>query len=192
MAIKLFTLNTKKRNYQKIAAGFDITVSGINSLMQALKDLGEEGYILAKTASRDSSQKLWRYVLDEAETAFNDSGRTNYGRDGGDGSKSAGKSNWNHQPGNLRRHILPKAPRKNKKKAQVYSTVGFSKGAAYGVPVEFGHKKVLWGRRTNETVKERSFIRVAFDKHKQELFNEMIATLWQGISRIWASKRDAA
>ncbi len=192
MPIKLFTLNTRKRNYEKVASGLNITVSGINELMKALKDLGDAGFDLAKTASGESSRKLYRYVLEEAETAFKDSGHSNYGKERADGSKAAGKENWNHAPGNLRRHILPKAPRKNKKKAQVYSTIGFSKGAAYGVPVEFGHKKVLWGRKTNETVKEHSFLRVAFDKHKQELFQEMLTMLWTGIVRIWNSKKEAA
>ena len=163
----IITLNKSKKNLAKVAKGLNVSIKGIDELMLALKNLGDDGILIGKEASKTASKTMHKYVMEEASTAFKDSG------------------NLNHAPGNLRRKITAKSPKQNKTKTQIYASVGFSKGAAYGVNVEYGHKKVLWVKKTSQKVEARPFLRPAFDKHVGEIFNSMLAEIWKKVADIW-------
>ena len=159
----------------------NITVSGINELIKSLRDLGNEGIPIAKSASEKASIEYETYAKQEAEKVLKSGGKNYYGKNG-----NSGKEQWNHGKGNLKRSIKAKKPKhKTKGKSQVYATVGFGKGAAYGVPVEFGHKLVFFVKKTNKWVKPFPFLRPAFDKNKYKLLNTMIDSMWKLIESTW-------
>ena len=91
---------------------------------------------------------------------------------------NSGKLEWNHPPGHLKKSIeLTKPTRGRDRKRTVTTTVGFGKGAAYGVPLELGHKLVFFGTPTGTYVKERPFLRSSADDKKQYVIDEHIRAL---------------
>ena len=77
--------------------------------------------------------------------------------------------------GNLGLSLTVKNPgkQKNKKAYKIFASVTFGKGAAYGVPLELGHRLVFHGKKTLSTVKEHPFLRPAADESKEEVANIM-------------------
>ena len=63
-----------------------------------------------------------------------------------------------------------------KGKYTIYSRVTFSKGAAYGVPLELGHRLMRAGKQTG-TVKEKPFMRPAADESKNEVVDIITAAM---------------
>lgn len=85
--------------------------------------------------------------------------------------------------GNLRNKITVKKPTKSGiSKFKIISTVGFSKGAVYGVPVELGHKMsgIYAGKRTKEgsdRVEGKPFLRPAANENEGYALERMTKAL---------------
>ena len=77
--------------------------------------------------------------------------------------------------GNLGIKLTVRKPgrQKNHKAYQIFAKVTFGKGAAYGVPLELGHRLIFFGKKTLKTVKERPFLRPAADESKEEVIGIM-------------------
>jgi len=56
---------------------------------------------------------------------------------------------------------------------KVIAKVSFGKGAAYGVPLELGHRLVFMGHKTLKDVPAHPFLRPAADESKQEVADIM-------------------
>lgn len=135
-------------------------VDGLEDLIRAVAKLPEEALKDVEGASIVSGDK----ILTDAKSLVpvSSSGKSYYGKGG-----YKGKEEWNHAAGNLRDHLKLKAPsNRRKNKYYISSSVGFDRGAAYGVPLELGHELWFFGRPTNRHVKERPFLRAAADRNK--------------------------
>jgi HK97 gp10 family phage protein len=88
--------------------------------------------------------------------------------DGGNKVLIDAKSRVPVDTGNLQRNLkLSKPGARRKRKTLVISRVSFSRKAAHAVPLELGHKMVIWGRKTDKHVRARPFLRPAADANKQ-------------------------
>lgn len=68
---------------------------------------------------------------------------------------------------------------------QIGPRIGGGFKGHHGHLLEFGHKKVLWGRRTNERVKPYPFVEPAYKTKMQEVRNNMAKNLNTVLKR-WA------
>ena len=123
------------------------TVVGLDKLIKDFKKLPEEAIVHLEKASIDSGAK----ILTDAKAAVP------------------------IETGELRNALkLRKPGAKRKKKAVIISQVTFPKSVAYAVPLELGHKLVMFGKTTNIKVKERPFLRPAADANKQYAIDRTI------------------
>ena len=84
------------------------------------------------------------------------------------------RGNIRDRTGTLSRSLKIIKPGKKKAKSGViYARVTFGKDAAYGVPLELGHRLVYFGKKTYKKVNERPFLRPAADESKEEVANIM-------------------
>lgn len=140
-------------------------IQGLEELIRAVAKLPEEALKEVEGASIVAGDK----ILQAAKTnvPVSQSGKQYYG-----------KKEWNHTPGHLRNSIKLRKPSKSrKKKYLVTASIGFGKGAAYGVPLELGHDLVLFGRRTGKHVEGRPFLRKSADDNKAYATTAMMAGL---------------
>lgn len=120
----------------------NIKTEGMDELIKAFSALGEEAY----EALRPSATEAAEVVLSKA------------------------RSKITNRTGNLSRSL--KIVKPGKKKAQsgiVFAKVTFGKDAAYGVPLELGHRLVYFGKKTLRDVPEKPFMRPAADESKEEV-----------------------
>lgn len=130
-----------------------VEIKGLREMKKAFERVGKEALKEFETASLEIGQ----VVLTGARALA----------PGPTGRKS-GK--WAHAPGNLKEKIRLKKPtERDKNKARVYTTVGFGAGAAYGVPVELGHKLKINGKVVGYVGPKpggTGFLRPAADRNK--------------------------
>jgi len=70
-----------------------------------------------------------------------------------------------------------------------YAVVGpLYPAGAHGHLVEYGHDKILWGRRTSDRVPPHPFLRPAFDESKQSIFAAMKKSLEGFLKRMMSRK----
>jgi HK97 gp10 family phage protein len=140
--IKLTQTATKKTHRTKYkTTGFEI--EGLEELIASFSKLGDDAiYKLS-----EPSVKAAQIVQQKA------------------------KSKIHNRTGELYRGIKLKKPgkQKNKKAYRIFATVGLARSAMHGVPVELGHKLVYFGKKTNEKVEEKPFLRPAADESKEEV-----------------------
>jgi len=124
-------------------------VEGLDALMKAFEKLGADAIKGVEDASTESAEIIKTRAVALAP---------------GPTGRKSGK--WAHAPGNLKNKIKAKAPAKGRKnKLKVTASVSFSPGAAYGVPVELGHKVVRNGRVVGEAA-PHPFLRPAADENR--------------------------
>ena len=130
-----------------------VQIKGLRKIQKAFERIGREALSEFETASIEIGQ----VVLTSARALA----------PGPTGRKS-GK--WAHAPGNLKEKIRLKKPtERDKNKAKVYTNVGFGTGAAYGVPVELGHKIKTDGKVVGYVEPKPGgigFLRPAADRNK--------------------------
>jgi len=146
-------------------------VDGLESLIKACAKLPEEALKDIEDAAITANSR----ILDEARAnvPVSQYGKSYYG-------KTSGKDNWNHPRGFLKKNIKLKKPsRRRKNKYVISTTVGFGKGAMYGVPLELGHDLVLFGRRTGKHIEGKPFLRKAADDNK----GYVTTTMMQGMNK---------
>jgi len=68
-----------------------------------------------------------------------------------------------------------------------FSSVTFGKGAAYGVPLELGHRIVIRGRKRGK-VEARPFLRPAADESRPLVEDILIAAMNRELGRLGGSK----
>jgi hypothetical protein len=68
-----------------------------------------------------------------------------------------------------------------------FSSVTFGKGAAYGVPLELGHRIVIRGRRLGK-VEARPFLRPAADESRPLVEDLLIAAMNRELDRLGGNK----
>ena len=86
------------------------------------------------------------------------------------------RRNVRDKAGTLSRSLKIIKPGKKKAKSGViYARVTFGKDAAYGVPLELGHRLVYFGKKTYQHVNERPFLRPAADESKEDVADIMAA-----------------
>lgn len=142
------------------------SVEGLDKLLDDFRKLPDDAINDLIPATTRVGQAI--LLLAQARVPSSKYGKSYYGKMG-----NKGKESWNHAPGLLKKSIRLKKPRKyNKKKWFISASVGFSAGAAYGVPLELGHKLVFFGTPMGTSVKERPFLRNSADDNKQYAINE--------------------
>lgn len=126
----------------------ELKFEGLEDLMKEFSKLGENAY----EALRPSATEAAEIVLERA------------------------RGNIRDRTGTLSRSLKIIKPGKKKAKSGViYARVTFGKDAAYGVPLELGHRLVYFGKKTYKKVNERPFLRPAADESKEEVANIMAA-----------------
>lgn len=90
------------------------------------------------------------------------------------------------QTGKLASTLKLSKPTQGKNKYRIVAKVGFGKGGMYGVPLELGHKMVLYGHKTNEKVEAKPFLRPAADESKEEV----AAIITEAMNKILAEMGD--
>lgn len=126
----------------------ELKFEGLEDLMKEFSKLGENAY----EALRPSATEAAEIVLERARGNIRD--RT-----------------WT-----LSRSLKIIKPGKKKAKSGViYARVTFGKDAAYGVPLELGHRLVYFGKKTYKKVNERPFLRPAADESKEDVADIMAA-----------------
>lgn len=126
----------------------ELKFEGLEDLMKEFSKLGENAY----EALRPSATEAAEIVLERA------------------------RGNIRDRTGTLSRSLKIIKPGKKKAKSGViYARVTFGKDAAYGVPLELGHRLVFFGKKTYKKVNERPFLRPAADESKEEVANIMAA-----------------
>jgi len=124
----------------------ELKFEGLEDLMKEFSKLGENAY----EALRPSATEAAEIVLERA------------------------RGNIRDRTGTLSRSLKIIKPGKKKAKSGViYARVTFGKDAAYGVPLELGHRLVYFGKKTYKKVNERPFLRPAADESKEEVANIM-------------------
>ena len=124
-------------------------VEGLDALMKAFEKLGEVAIKEVETAATESAGVIQSRAIALAP---------------GPTGRKSGK--WAHPPGNLKNKIKAKAPAKSRKnKLKITASVSFSTGAAYGVPVELGHKVVRNGKVVGQAA-PHPFLRPAADENR--------------------------
>jgi hypothetical protein len=124
-------------------------VEGLDALMKAFEKLGDEAIKDVEEASITSAGVIKSRAVTLAP---------------GPTGRSSGK--WAHAPGNLKNKIKATSPRKSRKnKLKITASVSFGTGAAYGVPVELGHKVLRNGKVVGEAA-EKPFLRPAADENR--------------------------
>lgn len=131
-------------------------VKGINDLLKGFDEVGTAAFEEVENATMRVGEKI--LTVSKAK-APGPTGRT------------SGK--WAHLPGNLKEKIKLKKPtEKQKSKGKVFSTVSFGSGAAYGVPVELGHKLIIHGKSSG-VVSPVPFLRPAADMYRSVASDEI-------------------
>lgn len=126
----------------------ELKFEGLEDLMKEFSKLGENAY----EALRPSATEAAEIVLERA------------------------RGNIRDRTGTLSRSLkIIKPGKKKAKSGVVYARVTFGKDAAYGVPLELGHRLVYFGKKTYKKVNERPFLRPAADESKEEVANIMAA-----------------
>ena len=124
----------------------ELKFEGLEDLMKEFSKLGENAY----EALRPSATEAAEIVLERV------------------------RGNIRDRTGTLSRSLKIIKPGKKKAKSGViYARVTFGKDAAYGVPLELGHRFVYFGKKTYKKVNERPFLRPAADESKEEVANIM-------------------
>jgi len=124
----------------------ELKFEGLEDLMKEFSKLGENAY----EALRPSATEAAEIVLERV------------------------RGNIRDRTGTLSRSLKIIKPGKKKAKSGViYARVTFGKDAAYGVPLELGHRLVYFGKKTYKKVNERPFLRPAADESKEEVANIM-------------------
>ncbi|SCZ80389.1 hypothetical protein [Acidaminobacter hydrogenoformans] len=135
-------------------------IEGINDVLRGFDEVG--------TAAFDEIEKTTVSLAGRVMTAAK-------AKVPGPTGRKTGK--WAHPAGNLEEKIRMKKPtEKQKAKAQVFSTVGFGAGAAYGVPVELGHKLFVHGQSKGQVKPAPAptgFLRPAADMYKSTAADEI-------------------
>ena len=123
-------------------------LEGLDDLIKDFSKLSEDAY----EALRPSATEAAEIVLDKA------------------------RRNVRDKAGTLSRSLKIIKPGKKKAKSGViYARVTFGKDAAYGVPLELGHRLVYFGKKTYQHVNERPFLRPAADESKEDVADIMAA-----------------
>ena len=136
------------------------TVEGLDELIKAFMDLGEEALPHLKKASDEAGQSVLNKAKQKAPVDTR----------------------------NLQTKLkLAKARKSSKYPYRVFSKVTFGKGAAYAVPVELGHKLVMHGK-TVGAVKERPFLRPAADESKAEVVSAIADGINKALEQMGGKK----
>lgn len=156
---------------------FSAEVEGLTALLKDMQRLPNEAAAELIPASVKCGNAIKELAV--SRVPISKYGKGYYGI-----GKNKGKTDWNHEPGLLRKSIKVKKPTKAKvKKSNITTTVGFDKGAAYGVPLELGHKIVFYGRAMGGRVKERPFLRSSADDKKQMVIDENIKAINETLNK---------
>jgi len=135
-------------------------IEGINDILRGFEEVGTAAF----NEVEKTTISLGERVLSAAKA-----------RAPGPTGRRTGK--WAHPPGNLAEKIRMKTPTEQQKsKAKIFTTVGFGAGAAYGVPVELGHKLIVHSQKAG-VVKPapapHGFLRPAADMYKKAAADEL-------------------
>ena len=146
---------------------FTSDVSGLEDLLKAFKKLPDEAVVYLEKAANTSANIIHKKAVAKVPVGKRD---TKY--------HTGQFEKYNHEAGNLKKNIkMGKVSRRRKNKYYLYSRVYIghgslkTSGAAYGTPLELGHKLVLFGNKTGKHVQERPFLRPAADESKDEVIN---------------------
>lgn len=125
------------------------TVEGLDELISAFQKLGEEAMPYVMQGSNEAGGEVLRKAVSKVPV----------------------------DTGNLKRKLkVIKAKKSAKYPYRVFSSVTFSQGAAYAVPLELGHKLVIDGKKVG-VVKERPFLRPAADESKEDVVKAIAASM---------------
>ena len=117
------------------------TVEGLDELIEAFQKLGDDALPYLMQGSNEAGSEVLRKAKIKVPV----------------------------DTGNLKRKLkVIKAKKSAKYPYRVFSKVTFSRGAAYAVPLELGHKLVIDGQKVG-VVKERPFLRPAADESKEDV-----------------------
>jgi HK97 gp10 family phage protein len=72
---------------------------------------------------------------------------------------------------------IRKPTQRDQSKTKVFSRVYLSKGGKHGAPLEFGHKLVYMGRKTNVFIPAHPFMRPAAEKSEPEVVRYIAAAM---------------
>jgi len=126
----------------------ELKFEGLDDLIKDFSKLGEDAY----EALRPSATEGAEIVLERS------------------------KRNIRDRTGTLSRSLKVIKPGKKKAKSGViYARVTFGKDAAYGTPLELGHRLWFFGKKTYKHVQERPFLRPAADESKEDVASIMAA-----------------
>lgn len=126
----------------------DVKIEGMDELIKAFSALGEEAY-----------EALKPFATEAAEVVLVKT-----------------RSKIKNRTGTLSRSLkIVKPGAKKSKSGVIFAKVTFGKEAAYGVPLELGHRLVFFGKKTLRDVPEKPFMRPAADESKEEVANIITA-----------------
>lgn len=136
--------------------GGEVSIDGIDEL---IKDLGKFG------------EAAKPYIIDAANKA-------------GEIVKSKAIQKAPSNTGKLKASIkLTKAKKGKAENMNINSKVGVG-DAKYGIPLELGHKMVLFGRKTGLKVAERPFLRPAADESKEEVLSIVTSAMNKALEEL--------
>jgi HK97 gp10 family phage protein len=119
-----------------------IKIDGLDDLIKAFSELGDDAILKLSGPSVDAAT----VVLNKA------------------------KPKIRSVTGDLAAALKVKKPGRQKKKSyKIFATVGFTRKAMHGVPLELGHRLVFMGHKTFRYVQEKPFLRPAADESKDEV-----------------------
>jgi hypothetical protein len=145
----------------KFAKFGDIHIEGLDELCKAFVDLGEEALPILLEVSNEAGN----VVLEKARELAPE------------------------KSGNLKKKLkLGKGKISKKYPYRVFSKVSFTKGAAYGVPVELGHRLVYMGRETDKQVPPRPFLRPAADACRTQVQDMLINAMNKALEQMGGEK----
>ena len=136
------------------------TVEGLDELIKAFMDLGEESIPYLKDASNEAGQLVLNRTKQKVPV----------------------------KTGNLRNKLkLGKSKKSSKYPYRVFSKVTVGKGAEYYVPLELGHKLVINGE-TVGAIEGRPFLRPAADESKEDVVRIVAGAMNKALEQMGGRK----
>jgi len=86
--------------------------------------------------------------------------------------------------GNLSRSLHLKRSVSGKKFVTSNTLTWGNDARAYGAPLELGHKLVMFGKPTNQTVAARPFLRPAADESREQVYNIIQAGMDKALKKL--------
>jgi len=162
IAKELVSVNRAGKGRASHVKGFNMEVEGLEELMQAFTDLGENAIFKLSGPSVEAAN----VVLEKA------------------------RSKIHNVSGELDINLKVTKPGKNtsKKAYRIFAKVGFGQGAQHGVPLELGHKLVYFGEKTSLKVTPRPFLRPAADESKEEVVDIIAEAMSKAIEEMGGNK----